>query len=203
MFDWENQDTKEKIFTIAVKLFSRMGYYGVSLQDIAGEVGIKKSSIYNHYHSKEEILDQIYLRFMETLIETTPSKELIKNTLDNNPSVEDFWKDRIATYFKNSVISETGRLWAVIFMEQFRDEKAGALIIEENQRNVETTSMILKLMMKRKLLKKNDPDRMAAEFMYAIRSLHYEYIIRHSFGMDTASCLKRTMDHIDYFFSGS
>lgn len=202
MFDWNNQDTKEKIFTTAVRLFSKKGYYGVSLQDIAGEVGIKKSSIYNHYGSKEEILDKIYLRFMEALIETTPSKDLIKDMLDSNPSVEDFWKDRITTYFKNSVISESGRLWAVIFMEQFRDEKAGALIIEENQRKVENTSMILKLMMKRKLLKKSDPDKVAAEFMYAVRALHYEYIIRHSFGMDTASCLKRTMDHIDYFFSG-
>jgi len=201
MDNWNNLSTKEKIFHTAVKLFSGNGYNGASLQDIADVVGIKKSSIYNHFSCKEDIINQIYLKFMETLIETTPSKDLIKNTLDNNPSVEDFWKDRIKTYFKNSVISETGQLWAVVFMEQFRDEKAGALIIEENQRMINTTSMILKIMIKRRLIRKADPDLMATEFMYAVRALHYEYIIRHTYQMDTASCLKKVMEHIDFFFS--
>ena len=201
MDNWNNLSTKEKIFHTAVKLFSKEGYHGVSMQDIADVVGIKKSSIYNHYTSKEDIINYIYLKFMETLIETTPSKDLIKNILDNNPSVEDFWKDRIKTYFKNSVISETGQLWAVIFMEQFRDEKAGALIIEENQRKIDTTTMILKIMMKRKLIRKADPQLMATEFMYAIRALHYEYIIRHTYRMDTSACLQKSMDHIDFFFS--
>ena len=201
MDNWNNLSTKEKIFHAAVKLFARNGYHGVSLQDIADVVGIKKSSIYNHFICKEDIINQIYLKFMETLIETTPSKDLIKNTLDNNPSVEDFWKDRIKTYFKNSVISETGQLWAVVFMEQFRDEKAGALIIEENQRKIDTTTMILKIMIKRRLIRKADPELIATEFMYAIRALHYEYIIRHTYQMDTSSCLKKVMEHIDFFFS--
>ncbi len=201
MDNWNNLSTKDKIHHTAVKMFSRNGYHGVSLQDIADVVGIKKSSIYNHFTCKEDIINQIYLKFMETLIETTPSKDLIKNTLDNNPSVEDFWKDRIKTYFKNSVISEAGQLWAVIFMEQFRDEKAGALIIEENQRMINTTSMILKIMIKRRLIRKADPELIAAEFIYAIRALHYEYIIRHTYQMDTASCLNKVMEHIDFFFS--
>ena len=97
--------------------------------------------------------------------------------------------------------SETGQLWAVVFMEQFRDEKAGALIIEENQRKINTTAMILKIMMKRRLIRKAEPELIATEFMYAIRALHYEYIIRHTYEMDTASCLKKAMEHIDFFFS--
>ena len=138
---------------------------------------------------------------MEILIETTPSKELIRNTLDKNPSVIDFWKTRIKIYFNNSVISESGRLWAVIFMEQFRDEKAGALIIEENQRIVEATAMILKMMMKKKLIRKDDPEILAREFIYAIRALHYEFIIRHTFELDTSACMTQVMDHVDFFFT--
>jgi len=193
--------TKEKIFQTSVSLFARNGYPGASLQDIADEVGIKKSSIYNHYKSKEEILKEIYLRFMEILIDSTPSKDLIRDSLNRNPSAADFWKERIKTYFKNSIISETGRMWAVILMEQFRDEKAGALIIEENRRQVENAAMILKMMIKRGLVKKADPVLLATGLMYAVRALHYEFIIRHTFGIDTAPCLQMAMDHIDSIFS--
>jgi AcrR family transcriptional regulator len=193
--------TKEKIFQAAVSLFARNGYPAASMQDIAEEVGIKKSSIYNHYKCKEDIIKEIYLRFMEILIDSTPSKELIRDSLSRNPSAADFWKERIKTYFKNSIISETGRMWSVILMEQFRDEQAGALIIEENRRQVENAAMILKMMVKRGLIKKADPVLLATGIMYALRALHYEYIIRHTFGMDTAPCLQQALDYIDSVFS--
>ena len=41
--------TKDKIFDTALDLFSKKGYDSVSVRTIASEVGIKESSIYNHY----------------------------------------------------------------------------------------------------------------------------------------------------------
>ena len=52
--------TKEKIFHVAVQLFSERGYDKVSMRDIAAAVGIKASSIYNHFCSKKELLESIY-----------------------------------------------------------------------------------------------------------------------------------------------
>ena len=52
-------NNKEKIFLVSIDLFSRYGYGGVSIRQIATNVGIKESSIYNHYKSKESILDAI------------------------------------------------------------------------------------------------------------------------------------------------
>lgn len=42
-------------------LFSRNGYDGVSMRDIASAVGIKAASIYNYFAGKEELLDEIVL----------------------------------------------------------------------------------------------------------------------------------------------
>ena len=53
-------NTKEKIFEVSLDLFSKKGYDSVSLREIAEEVGIKKSSIYSHYPSKEAILMDIF-----------------------------------------------------------------------------------------------------------------------------------------------
>ena len=53
-------NTKEKIFDVSLDLFSKKGYDSVSLREIADNVGIKKSSIYSHYPSKEAILMDIF-----------------------------------------------------------------------------------------------------------------------------------------------
>ena len=36
-------------------IFSQKGFNGVSVREIAREVGIRESSIYNHYKNKEAI----------------------------------------------------------------------------------------------------------------------------------------------------
>ena len=58
-------NTKEKIFDVSLDLFSKRGYDSVSLREIAEEVGIKKSSIYSHYSSKEAILMDIFKYFTD------------------------------------------------------------------------------------------------------------------------------------------
>ena len=51
--------TKEKILDTALELFSRHGYDGASVRDIARAVGIRESSLYNHFPSKRALFDGI------------------------------------------------------------------------------------------------------------------------------------------------
>lgn len=51
--------TKEKIIETALELFSQRGYDGVSVRDIARAVGIRESSLYNHFENKRAIFDGI------------------------------------------------------------------------------------------------------------------------------------------------
>ena len=48
--------TKEKITATALALFAQRGYDGVSVRDICKQVGIKESSLYYHFPSKQAIL---------------------------------------------------------------------------------------------------------------------------------------------------
>ena len=67
----ESTDTKSRILSVALELFSTNGYEGVSVKQIAEGVGIKDSSLYKHFKSKQEIfdtlLDQMDARFEETV----------------------------------------------------------------------------------------------------------------------------------------
>lgn len=51
--------TKEKILDMALELFSQRGYGGTSVRDIARAVGIRESSLYNHFENKRAIFDGI------------------------------------------------------------------------------------------------------------------------------------------------
>nr|MCR4735058.1 TetR/AcrR family transcriptional regulator [Treponema sp.] len=51
--------TKEKILESSLTLFSKQGYDGTSVEQIAQAVGIKAPSLYKHFKGKEEILNAI------------------------------------------------------------------------------------------------------------------------------------------------
>lgn len=53
--------TKDLILHTALRLFSERGFDGVSMRDLAAEVGIKAASIYNHFASKEDIFNSLLL----------------------------------------------------------------------------------------------------------------------------------------------
>ena len=63
---------KKKYSDVSVDLFSKKGFDAVSIREIAREVGIRESSIYNHYPSKETILNVIFQYFKKELTKMRP-----------------------------------------------------------------------------------------------------------------------------------
>ena len=57
--------TRESILMAALRLFSRNGYEGTSMRDIAGEVGISQGAIYKHFAGKDALLEAICTRMEE------------------------------------------------------------------------------------------------------------------------------------------
>ena len=75
--------TKSQIFSVSLRLFAVHGYENVSVRQIADAVGIKAGSIYNHYATKEEILDSCYEFWMNNRHATRPNKEQYENIIKN------------------------------------------------------------------------------------------------------------------------
>ena len=55
----KQEDTKRRILNTALELFAAKGYDSVSVGEIAGAVGIKAPSLYNHFPGKQAIFDAI------------------------------------------------------------------------------------------------------------------------------------------------
>jgi len=66
-------NTKDKILSEALDLFSRRGYSDVSVADIASAVGIKAPSLYKHYKGKQAIFEACVERFSGRMTEVRKS----------------------------------------------------------------------------------------------------------------------------------
>lgn len=75
--------TKKRIFEQAIRLFMISGFENVSVRDIANEVGIGQSAVYNHFKSKQDILDTIYDFYCYYFLLDRPSLEDLEPILLN------------------------------------------------------------------------------------------------------------------------
>lgn len=119
-------NTKEKIFDVALDLFSKKGYDSVSLREIAEEVGIKKSSIYSHYPSKEAILMDIFEYFTDYFKydEQLNSKELILAP-DNEILLEDpeLFYHMGSEAIKEMLLNERNlKIWKLVLIQMHYNE---------------------------------------------------------------------------------
>jgi len=137
--DFRFVGTKNKIFNSAIELFMIRGFNDVSLKDIADHVGVNQSSIYNHFESKQEILDTIYDFYCHCYLEGRPSLEEMELVLQNG-SVMDIIR-RIRYDFKEEYKQKLSDISIIIFQRIAIDERAReiskSLIIDEGVKYVE------------------------------------------------------------------
>jgi AcrR family transcriptional regulator len=63
------QQTVERILDVAEKLFIEKGYDQTTTQDIVEGLGMSKGAIFHHFKSKEEVMDGVIGRMVETVVE--------------------------------------------------------------------------------------------------------------------------------------
>jgi AcrR family transcriptional regulator len=75
-------DTRQRILAIAADLFSRQGYTGTTIADIARELGTTTAALYYHFPSKADILGGLlaeplvaYTKIIESLDSSRPAPE--------------------------------------------------------------------------------------------------------------------------------
>lgn len=121
--------TKDKIFDTALDLFSKKGYDSLSVRTIASEVGIKESSIYNHYSSKKDILMSI-LNYFEEYFKGNPlDDENIRKLLEENP--EEFYHQG-SEMFKQQIFEEKIlKIMKLIFVQMYQIDEVKEFFLRE------------------------------------------------------------------------
>lgn len=88
MADVTTITTKTAIMNAAEDAVRKRGYNGFSLDEVAGEVGIQKSSIYYHFSSKSDLITALVRRFSDQIF----------SFLDDAAATENRAGDRLMKY---------------------------------------------------------------------------------------------------------
>ena len=78
-------NTKERIIEKSLTLFSKRGYNAVTVRDIASAVGIKASSLYNHFENKQNIFNTIvdkYTTINESFFDSLNQSDYLNSLFD-------------------------------------------------------------------------------------------------------------------------
>ncbi len=83
----ENTDKKAQIIEAADNLFHRYGYSKTSLDDIAGDAGLGKGTIYYYFESKEEIFMETVRQHSEVFYQTLKKRISEETSFENKFSM--------------------------------------------------------------------------------------------------------------------
>lgn len=167
-----SEATKEAIMNTALTMFAEKGYAAVSMRDISGTVGIRASSIYYYFKSKQDIFDAL-IEMVDQINENLKEGFAHALSLSKKVKCADFVKVGkvfVTEYLKNEKI---GIVLHMLENERFHDPKADEawkkMLFTDPIKNAKD---VFEVLYKRGLIKDKDAARLAAEY-HGILTLGY------------------------------
>ena len=171
---------RDKIFNISIDLFSKYGYDGVSVRQIAKEVGIRESSIYNHYKSKESIMDEILNYYIDEMMSNDIPLEDASKNLD--VGFNHFYQAGLNAFASQLKIERMSKITRIILIESYHNDK----IREFMKKSIIDTAIegwigLFELMKEKELIQKDCDTRQLAEsfYKYGLFLLYEHYVINY------------------------
>jgi len=123
--------TKKKIFDSAIQLFTQKGFENVTMSDLARTAGIQQSAVYNHFKSKQEILNTIYDFYYHHYLSSRPTAEYLVNLLEKESLYNVISKGFFYKY-DNEILEQISEINSLIIQRAAIDEHAMELFYELN-----------------------------------------------------------------------
>ena len=163
------KDTKERILAAALEMFSKNGYAGTNIRELAASLGMGKSSMYRHFESKEEIwnalLDEMIAYYAEHFgspEHLPPAPDSLEGLVAMTMRMADF------TVHDEKIVMTR----KVLSIEQFRDERARELATRHFLTGLtEMFTQIFAGMMDNGLLRQDDPKMLVFSYTAPISAL--------------------------------
>lgn len=163
------KDTKEKILAAALDMFSQYGFAGTNIRELAGSLGMGKSSMYRHFESKEDIWNALLDQMIAYYGEHFGSAEHLPPVPNSLEELTQMTMRMVNFTVHDERIIMTRK---VLTLEQFRDARARELATKHFLTGL--TDMFARIftgMMDKGLLRKGDPEMLAFAYTAPISTL--------------------------------
>ena len=159
-------DTRKKEIILAtLELAANKGLGNVSMNMIADKVGIKKPSLYNHFSSKEELVEVMYQFLSKEAKKTANIGAVDYTTFFAGKSALEILRMMVKGYFNMNQQEYMMNFYKVIYSERSLNPVAAKIVVEETDR------MLFYAMEVHKLLHFKNPDMSAVSFAMTIHGL--------------------------------
>ncbi len=161
---------KEEIIYAALELASEYGLKAVSLGQIADKVGIKKPSLYNHFASKDEIINEMYSVLREQAQRQSAISADYTSMFWVN-SLEAVLTACLSAYM--SFLSDKDMLsfFKVLYSERSTSPAAAQIMVEETERMISSTKVLFYALVVHGKMKNESVDTAAMSYALTIHSL--------------------------------
>lgn len=156
---------KEKIILATLDLASKYGLGSLSMSQIAEAVGIKKPSLYNHFSSKDELINETYNYIREQSKGESPAQ------VDLSKDAEGVLSSAVDNYLR---IVENERMlsfYKVIYSERSINPAAAQILVDETNKMVVATRMIMEYLNQSGKMHIDNIDMAAMSFALSIHAL--------------------------------
>lgn len=135
-------DRKEEIILATLELAAQNGLRTVSMQQIADKVGIKKASVYNHFASREEIVEAMYVFLREMSAKNTGAANMDIGKLIDEHSLKEILMLTVGSYRNMSTTPQMYMFYKIIMSERSMDKAAAEIMATETKKMVQATTML-------------------------------------------------------------
>ena len=164
-------DKKEEIILATLDLACERGLSGVSLGQIAKKVGMKKPSIYNHFESKEKLIEQMYVYLREKAKRQTAETNFDVSALMQGRSAFEILMIAVGGYAKMNSDETMEKFYRLIYAQRTSDPAAAKIIADETKRMIAATKALFYAMQAHKKINCDDIDTAAFGFTMTVHSI--------------------------------
>ena len=165
-------DTRKKeIIMATLELAANKGLGNVSMNMIADKVGIKKPSLYNHFASKEELVEVMYQFLREEAKKNANIGAIDYTIIFAGKSALEILRMMVRGYFNMNHQEHMMNFYKVIYSERSLNPMAAKIVAEETDKMMIATKQLFYAMEVHKLLHFTNPDMSAVSFAMTIHGL--------------------------------
>ena len=163
------KDTKERILTAALELFSQNGYSGTNIRELTASLGLVKSAIYKHFESKEDIWNTLLDDMIIYYDEHFGSPDHLPPIPDTLEDLAKMTMQMVDFTVHDEKIVMTRKLLTI---EQFRDDRARVLATKHFLTGLrDMFTPIFNGMIDKGLIRRDDPAMIAFAYTTPISVL--------------------------------
>ena len=177
-------DRKNEIVYATLELASEDGLGAVSMQKIADRVGITKASLYNHFSSKDEIVDAMYLTIREASKQRAAVGPVDYDAMASEGSMGSILTKAILSYRAMVHDLQLSMFYRIVMSERAINPVASEIMVRETQTMIDATEKLFGAIQRKGLASFSNPKAAAFSFAMAVHSMiDYEFDLS-SAGMD-------------------